>query len=82
MFKPMQEMSVMKQVVLNMSESGGNNLKTSRSVRYSPPAQRRTVKSVSGIKKTSSSAPRLPTTFEPAERDENVHKPEPTQFVR
>lgn len=70
-----QEMAVMKQVVLNLSQPQYSAID-----RTTQPGPRATVKKVSGVK-NQPTAPRPNVTFEQAERDENVYKPQPTEFV-
>jgi hypothetical protein len=65
----------MKQVVLNLSQPQYSILD-----RTTQPGPRATVRKVPGVK-TQAAAPRPNVTFEQAEKDENVFKPQPTEFV-
>ena len=65
-------MSVMKQVVLNLSRN--HNSLSLNEDRPSSTHSLTTMKKAMGPK-------RSVTRFEPAERDENIHKPQPTEFV-
>lgn len=65
----------MKQVVLNLSQPQYSVID-----RTTQPGPRATVKKVAGVK-NQAAAPRPNVTFEQAEKDENVYKPLPTEFV-
>ena len=74
----------MKQVVLNLGQSNHRLDKPSEmATRYSIDSRpATTIKNLvsGGLKKSSSRSQAY--AFEPAERDDNVHKPLPTEFVR
>lgn len=71
-----EEMAVMKQVVLNLGQPQYSAIE-----KLTQPGPRATVKKVSGIR-NQPGPPRPSVTFEQAERDENVYKPLPTEFIQ
>lgn len=75
-----QEMSMMKQVVLSLHQQQGLHPKTSKGSLLKSPRSPKSLSLYSGKSKMQ----KVPIQhhFEPAERDENIHKPAPTEFVR
>ena len=74
-------MSVMKQVVQNLSLRKKDPNIRQPSVRTGAPRSPKAAKSSGHSKKIKTAVHQPLNTYEAAEKDENIHKPAPTEFV-